>query len=164
MPMSIIYEVRGEISSKPASTEIFIPESFSLAQYTIFAVGMAEFLNAFIKGAIISATLSIGLDLSALTSNTASSDSDVHEIGAFEFLAEDGFTTKVNLPTMSTSLTVAGTEQLDLADPAIDDFVTAMLDGIAVTGGTIEPSDIGELDVEELIFATYQTKNSGSNL
>lgn len=164
MALSVIFEIRGELGSKTATTEIFIPEGFNLIEYGLFAVAMAEIVDAFIKGKIISATLSIGVDLSALTGNTNESDSDIQEIGGFEFLAEDGFTTKVNLPTFPTSLTVTGSETIDLAEPVIDAFVDAMLTGVAVTGGTIQPSDIGELDIEELIFADYQNRNSGSNI
>lgn len=164
MAISVIYEVKGEISKKTATSEIFIPESFSLAEYGIFAAGLATFIDAMLKGKIVAATLSIGLDLSALTSNTASSGSDVQERGCFEYLAVDGFSTKVNLPTFDTSDLVAGSEQIDLSLPAIDAFNDAMLTGVAVTGGTIQPCDVGELDIEELMFATYQTNNSGSNI
>lgn len=163
MAWSLIFEYKGDLGQKNATSEIFLPQTFSLVQYGLFAVAMAEIINDFVKGQIVSATLSIGLDVSALTGNTNETDSDVQEVGGFEFLAEDGFVTKVNLPTFPTSLTVAGTEQIDIADTDVDAFVEAMLTGIAVTGGTIQPSDVGELDIEELIFAEYQNKNSGNN-
>jgi hypothetical protein len=51
---------------------------------------------------------------------------------------------------------------LNQAETNVAAFIAAMETGIAVTGGTISPCDIGESSIVDTVFAREAFKNSGA--
>jgi hypothetical protein len=64
------------------------------------------------------------------------------------------------IPTFSEALVQAGTDAVDTADLDVAAFVTAMQDGIVVTGGTISPTNSRDNDVVSLASARQQFRRT----
>ena len=100
------------------------------------------------------ASFCFGLDLSTATIKGAPSGvSDVFQKGLFQFNSLNGFTS-MRLPAISETKVVVGSDAIDTSDADVAAFITAMEDGIVVTGGTISPSDYRVGDISSLKFAT----------
>lgn len=162
VPFQVIYTVVDD-SGDTATTAVDVPTTFSLAQFTEFGVGMAELIDAIMGGVITNAGLRINVDLSALTANTTTPDADAEEIGDFQFLTADGYPVDVRVPCIEEALEAANSDDLDQGQAAIAAFITAMEDGIAVTGGTIAPCDRGEDDIVATVYARSELRNSGKS-
>jgi hypothetical protein len=65
------------------------------------------------------------------------------------------------VPGILESLVIPNSKELDLAEPAVAAIITAMQNGIAVTGGTITPSDIQEEDIVGFESALERFRASG---
>lgn len=154
--MAVAFEIIATISDEsgdPATTTIKVPSGFSLAQYGEFATQMGTILDAMLAGRLEAFDLALTADLSALTGNVAGAASDVEELGRFSFRTGDNRAVKLNVPALNESLVAVGTDDLDLVDPAIAAVESMMVDGLAVTGGTISPCDVGEDDIISLEYA-----------
>lgn len=160
IPFQVVYTTE-DASGDKATTSIDVPISFSLAQYGEFASDMAALIDAFIGGVIVSAGLTVNIDLSGLTSNATLSTADVEEVGAFLFTTGEGRPVDVNVPCIIETLEAAGSDNLDQADADIAAFISAIEDGIATAGGTIAPCDRGEGDLTTTVYARSELRNSG---
>lgn len=136
-----------------AESAIKIPSSPSIAQFTEFAQAMAQLIDPIVSGLISSAGVRVSIDISALTGNIKASQGDVQDVGAFRYRTGDARPVRVNVPAISEALVLANSDDLDTAAPAVSAFNTAMLSGIAVVGGTIQPCDVDEDDIVTLSFA-----------
>lgn len=165
MTVQIVYEVEDQ-SGTDGTTEVKIAGTPTIAQMTGFAVAYAEALNALIEGAIKRAIAFIRPDVGDLDGdeNVVDALSDVECIGKFEFATASGDRVKFNLPALDEA--IAGTDDnsdsINTSGAEIEALVDAMLDGIAVTGGTIAPCDIGGVSLTNLIFAREAFTNSGA--
>lgn len=160
--VSLIYTIVGNMPNEKSTTEIHFTSGFNLSQYSGYAVAFATLLNNLIGGKILDASLNFGVDLSGLSSNTAEVFSDVQEIAAFEFVTEEGNPVKLSVPALIETAVVDLTHELDQTDARVADIITMMEDGIAVTGGTIVPCDVGEDPIAGVIYARERSKNSGA--
>jgi len=163
MPLAptISYTIRDN-DQDPAETSVHVPSGSTLARYTEFAQRHAESIEGVILGVFDeTARLSVPVDISALTSNVALDTSDVEQVGAYQFADGNNEPVDVNVPCVQPLATVPFTDGLDLAATDILNFVTAMTDGLAVTGGTIQPCSISESDIQDIFFARKETRNSG---
>lgn len=160
MPFVLTYTIEGDVGNEDATHSVYLPTSFSIAQYTTFSAGLATALNNLIQGKILQATLSLVVDVSALTDNV-SYLGDIEEKGYFQFLDANGDTVDLSIPALNESLVVPTTHELDQTETAISDIVTAMTGGIAVTGGTIIPCGVAETDIVGLIVAEESFISSG---
>jgi len=154
--MAVAFEIIATVSDESgdtSTTTIKVPSGFTLSQYGEFAVQMGTVLDAMLAGRLESFDLALTADLSALTGNVAGSASDVEELGRFSFRTTDNRAVKLNVPALNESLVAVGTDDLDLVDPAIAAVESMMVDGLAVTGGTILPCDVGEDDIVSLEYA-----------
>lgn len=154
--MAVAFEIIATLSDESgddATTTLKVPSGFSLSQYGEFAVAMAALVDDMLSGRVESLELCLSADLSGLTGNVIGAASDVEEVGRFQFRTVDGRPVKLNLPTLNESLVAVGTDDLDLVDPNIAAIETMMVDGIAVTLGTITPCDVAEDDIVSLEFA-----------
>lgn len=135
--------------SKPSFTKVRIPTGFSITAMTEFAQGMAQLIANISDGRLTRASICVGLSLATATLKaTPDSDADIAEKGFFGFgTALAGFRTKMKLPAWNEIYTIAGSDAINQADPNVAAFLAAMEDGLAVTGGTIAPTDIRENDV-----------------
>lgn len=159
IPNEISLQIR-DASGTIGSTKAFVNNSHSLAQYNELAPLLAEAVDGFIGGVIENAKLTVPVNISALTP-PASVNADVQELGQFAFRTAEGRINKVNIPCWAETLTVTGGDDIDLADPAVAAFTAAMLNGIAVTGGTIIPCDIGEGDLTTTAYARERFRSRG---
>jgi hypothetical protein len=115
-----------------------------------------------IVGGIVSkAVLKRSVDVGDLTDNGVGVASDIEDIGAFSFRTAEFRRVRVNVPGLLESLVIPNSKELDLSEPAVAAIVVAMTSGIAVTGGTIQPSDIQEDDIIALEDALERFRASG---
>ncbi len=144
-----------------ATHSIFIPDTFSLAQYTEFGRALAVLIDPVVHGLISGLSFTVSIDLSALTNNTIDGASDVDDVAAFQFLTAGGKAVSVNIPAMFEGIVSAGSDDIDVSDVDVAAFRTAMASGIAVTGGTVTPCDVQEVDIVSLVYARENFRPSG---
>ncbi len=162
MPVNLIYTIEGDTQGEKSTTSLTLWDGNLLDSLQKFGVAFATILNNAIMGKILDAFLVFDVDISGLTGNTLSDASDVEEIGAFEFGTAENNRIKLNLPGLQEAKVIADTHELDTADSDIAAIIAMMEDGLSVTGGTIEPCDIGGDDIVDTFFAREQFRNSGS--
>lgn len=160
MPVELIYTVQDR-KGKTATTSVKLGSGEIFSRVETFHAAFAQALDNLIGGLIRSAFAVLGVDLSGLTGNAEDPDSDNEDIGAFEFVTTQGNRVKFNLPGIDELQVDNSTGELDQTDPDIAAIITMFEDGIAVTGGTILPCDIGEDDIVGLLFARERWRNSG---
>jgi len=159
--IELIMEVEDRSGDK-ASTSVKLEATATIAQMGVFAVAWATAVNLFILGKIISVVGYLLPSIGTLTSNTIVETSDVEHIGKFQFITANGRRVNVNIPALDEAAVNAySSDALDQAEPEVAAFIAAMLSGIAVTGGTISPTDIGEDNITDVIFAREAFRNSG---
>lgn len=159
--LAIVYTAIDD-NGERGSTTIHIPDSFSLSQIGEFGEAMATLVDAVLGGKVESADLGVFVDISALTSNTALSTSDVEEVGAFAFEAVGGFPVKVNIPAIDELMVLSGSDDIDQSDSDIAAFIALMESGLAVTGGTVIPCDVDENDITTTVYARERFRASGT--
>jgi hypothetical protein len=140
---------------KPSFTKIRVPTGFTVSQYIEFVQGMSQTLADISNCRITRASFVVGLDLSGATIKAVASGlSDIAQKALMGFsTAVAGLRTKLKLPALSETKVNTGSDTLDQADPDVAAFITAMENGIAVTGGTIAPTDSRENDVTTTDYA-----------
>lgn len=144
-----------DAKGKTSFTKVRVPLGFVIADYVEFGQGMAQFLANISTGKITQTSFCVGMDLSGSTIKAVASGlSDIAQKALLGFSTiVAGFRTKLKLPAISEAKVVVGSDTLDLADPDVAAFVSAMEVGIVVTGGTIQPTDIRLNDVSVLDYA-----------
>jgi len=163
MAANLIYTIVGNKPGETSTTSLWLSDTNTLANLRGFGAAFATLLNNFITGKILSSALVFDVDISGITGNAvAETFADVEEIGAFQFVTEDGVRVSINVPAVFETAVVDLTHQLDLADARVDDLVTAIVDGIAVTGGTVNATDVGSVDIDALVFARENARPSGA--
>lgn len=148
-------------SGESATATISLPTAFSLAQFTEFGRAMAVFVDDMVSGLISRCELSVGVDLSSLTGNTAAAGGDVQEINTYQFVTAAGRTVNINIPGTDETDVSPNSDDLDTVDAEQAAFINAMISGIAVTGGTIAPTDIDSEDITDLVYAREAARASG---
>ena len=157
----VIYTVIDDDGDR-ATTSINIPTGFSLSQIVEFGAGMATLIDAVLDGRVESCEVAFSVDVADLTNNIVGTSSDVEEIGAFKFTTANGFPVNMNLPGLDEGFVGVGTDDLDVALPAVAALITAMETGIATSGGTIAPCDVGEDTIALTNSARERFRASGS--
>ena len=159
-PIEIIYTIEDR-RKRTATTSVKVGSGETKGRVTLFAVAFADAIDNLMNGIIRSAVALLSVDISGLTSNTATNDSDVEEIAAASFTSGVGTKVDVNIPAVLETLVNNDTGNLDDTSAAYQAFRTMMETGIAVTGGTIVPCDIGEETGLELDYFRERSRNSG---
>lgn len=147
---------------KSSFTKIRIPTGFSFAQYTEFIQDAAQLLADTSVGILTGASFTVSLDLSGSTIKAvANTLSDVAEKAFFQFgSAVSGFFSRLNLPAIDETYIPVGTDAVDTAHPDIAAFTATMIDGIAITSGTLQPvTDRGD-DLVSVDIAVEQFRKS----
>jgi hypothetical protein len=161
MAHKLIAEIQDRSGDK-GSTSLWLPSGASIANITTFCVAWATALNNIITGKILGIWLFNLVSPTPLTDNTLQSIADVEHVAKFKFRTILGRDVLINLPAVDEDVVAAySSDELDQADPQTAAFIAAMLSGIAVTGGTIAPCDIGEGSLANVIFARESFRNSG---
>lgn len=148
--------------SREATTSVKLGSSEVKSRVQLFAVAWANAIDNLIGGVIRNAIATLYPDISAITSNTATNDSDVEEILSCYFASSPQLRTEFNVPAILETLIINETGYADEAAPAIQALLTMMEDGIAVTGGNILPCDVGGVGPIENIYLRERSRNSGT--
>lgn len=163
MTWTIIYSIQDE-KSKTSMTEVKLPAATAAADVEIFAAQMASLINALISGAITRIGITKTISLPAGLNAAAASGADVEEGARFQFKTENGFYSGLRLPTFAESFIVAGSKEVDIVPADVAAFVTAMTDGIDLSGaggsGVVAPCDSRDEDLTALEFAREQFLSS----
>lgn len=160
MPTEIIYTVEDR-AGRTATTSVKLPSVEPKTRVQTFHEAFVSALDDLIGGVIRSAIAVLQIDISGVTGNLEDPDSDVEDVGAFEFVTAEGNRVKLNLPAVDELFVDNSSGNLDQTDSQIAAIITMMEDGIAVTGGTIQPCDIGEDSIVGTLFARERFRNSG---
>lgn len=144
-----------DAKGKTSFTKVRIPTGFALADYTQFGFGIAQSIANISDCRITNVSFCLGIDLSGATIKAAASVlSDIAQKAIVGFgTAVSGFRTLMKIPAIVESKIVLGSDTVDQTDADWAAFLTAMEDGIVVTGGTISPCDIRENDVTTTEYA-----------
>lgn len=148
-------------SGDTSTTTVNIPTSFSLAQYIEFGRALAQLIDPLTGAKITSAEMGVTADISAVTSNTADTGSDVQDVGRFTFTTGQNRKVSLSVAGISSTVLADGTNNIDVADANVVALVNAMTNGLATAGGTIQPTDIGEDDVVSLVSGLRKTRGRG---
>ncbi len=150
MAIGLNFTVRDDKGAISRFT-VNLPAGTSFDDVTLFAQQLFPLVDPLVNGAITDVSVNLPIDGISLQT-TAALTSDVQEIGQFVFNAVGGFLKRIGLPTFSELKVLAGSAQIDQTDPDVAAFITAMVDGIDLTGvggsGTIQPSDYRDADLE----------------
>lgn len=149
-------------AGKRATSTLFFTTGLTLAQITEGISAMLELLDNVVGTIIYAAQAVLEVDISGLTGNTTGVTSDVEQVGEFNCVTAANRKVLINVPGIMDNLSVVGSDDLDTTQADIAAFITALEDGIATTGGTIIPCDVGELDIVEVTTARERVRNSGS--
>ena len=162
--MALTYEMTytmSDDSGESATTSIHLPTAFTLAQFTEFGRAMADLIDNIVAGLVARCELTLNFDISSITSNLAGTGADVKEISAFQFATAAGRPVEINVPGTIETHVIANSDELDQANADIAAFITAVEDGIAVTGGTMTVTDVDSEDVVTTNYAREAARASG---
>lgn len=143
-----IGDAKGDVST----VTIPIPSSTSMNDAYLFAQEIAKLVEPLVNGTLRS--LRVNFEVPFTPWAVASSIADIQEKARFSFRTVGNFLKSISLPTILESIFTPGSAQVDTSDADVAAFVTAMTDGIDLTGvggsGTIEPSDARDADLTSL--------------
>ena len=139
---------------KTSFTKVRVPTGYTIANYVEFAQGAAQVLADMSNAQITNVSLTFGLDLSGQGLRTvASTVSDIYQKIRFQWTtALAGFQAMFSVPATSESKIVTGSDAVDEVDVDVAAFITAVEDGIVVTGGTMNFVDSRGNDITALQF------------
>lgn len=155
-----VYYVVSDAKGDTSTVTVPIPDTTDVADAALFVEALGPLIGALTDGALESAGINVEVDASGIGGWAAASTlSDVQEKARFAFRTAGGFLKSLSLPTFIESKLVnsgAGKE-VDLTDGDVSAFVTAMEDGLSVTGlggtGSVFPSDYRGDDITTLVEA-----------
>lgn len=158
MPATITFFFKEYGTNKEGSTSIDFPSSITKVTAGELAIAFADLMGKFTLGRIDRANVSFDINLGVDSDySVADTLSDLRDKARFAFNAtgaEGLFAKLMTIPTYDESFTLTGDDKpIDTSDAIIDAFVDAMLNGIAVTAGTIEPVDSRAYNIFELEYA-----------
>jgi hypothetical protein len=163
MAYTIMISIQDE-KGKTSTTELNVPPATAYDDVRIMAGQMATLIDSMISGAIIRIGIVDSVDLPAGIAAAPGAGSDVEEGARFQYRTANGFYSAMRLATFDESRIVAGAATVDLTDADVAAFVTAMTDGLDLSGaggsGTIQPCDKRDEDLTALEFAREQFLSS----
>lgn len=143
----------GDARFKLSSVSIDIPDTTTLAQVQEFTLAMAAIIDNMTQGNIGNWNLLAPreLDFTGLK-NQAGSTADNEEKGVFTFLTENGYNSRIAIPSFSDSDVVTGSDTIDQTDVDIAAFIAAMTAGIELTDtSVVQPCDYRGDDIITLV-------------
>lgn len=161
LPYTLDYVFRGN-SAKRGSVGIHTAVGLTLAQYAEGAGALAALLDDFTNGILLSGSMTIPFDISGLSSNLAEENSDVEEVSEIGMVTTEGRPVVSNIPGTPQIFFIDGSDDLDQSDPDLAALISMFENGLSVTGGTIIPTDVEEVDILSVTRARKVTKPSGT--
>jgi hypothetical protein len=166
MVLSVIYTFKDG-KDKTSFTEVPIPLGTTLANAVIFAQQMAILVDALITGRVARIGIAATVTMPGGIAVVAAATSDVEEGAVFQYRTSGGFHKSCRIPTFNEAMIVTGSDVVNIADPDVLAFNTAMLTGINLAGfggtGTVSPCDLREEDLVAIDFAREDFQNSRRN-
>jgi len=161
----IIFTFRDR-KGKTATTEFKIPTGITLANMVEFAQDMASLIDPITNCQIINVSIGVRVDTSALgLTGAAGATADVEEKGVFQFTTALNTYTTVNIPGISDTDVVDGSDELDTSDAEIAAFIAGMTGGLTLTDtSTVQPTDAREEDITAIVFARERFRSSGKRV
>lgn len=161
MPLQIIAEIEDK-SGNVGTTSVNVDDGATLDGINGFAQAWGQAINDLTLGVIRRIVGFISLVSISLTSNTMSDSADVEEIGKFQFRSASGQRVNISIPCLDETAVGAFTsDDLNLADGDVDAFLSALLDGVTISGHNFIACDVGEELLTTLTFAREAFRNSG---
>lgn len=146
-----ISDAKGEQSV----VSIPLPTATSITDASLFAEQVIPLIEPLVNGALRDARLSVPIPYTPWIATA--SISDVQEKARFAFRTVNDFLKLISIPSVVESIFSPGTKNVDTTDTDVAAFVTAMVDGIDLTGvggsGVIQPCDVRGEDLTELATA-----------
>lgn len=161
IPFTIDVVYRDESGSR-ATAGYHVGSELTQPQYVEGGQALAPLLDDFTDGVIESMSLTVPVDISGLTDNTAEVGSDVEEAAEFGMITTENRGVSVVIPGLLSDYFTPGSDDLDQSDPLLAPLISMFENGLATTGGTIQPCDVGEIDVSSVIRARKITRPSGT--
>lgn len=149
-------------AGKTATFSEFFADTLTVAQIEEGVLLHAPKIDGILSGIINRMEFCVAVDLSGLTGNTVGSTADVEEVGEFIFLTDANRRVSLNVPCINDTASVVGSDDLDQTDSDVDALIDAMIDGLTVTGGNLQPCDADEADITAVKSARERVRNSGS--
>lgn len=152
MPIHIYFTIqdgKGETST----VTIPFPDGTPLTDIPHLVQAFADLLDPLTTGGLLQAGARIIQDATGWI-GTPSASADVQEKAEFILRTANGFLKRLNLPTFLESLFTPGSAVVDTADADVAAFVTALEDGVDLTGvggsGVVQPCDLRGEDLVSL--------------
>lgn len=149
-PIILTYVIAdGSVPVKYSAQKYNIPTTFSGAQREEFALALAQVVDDIIEGAIVKITLTTEVDLPAGIKGAGNPGSDVEEGAEFSWSTATGHPSTNRVATFKESQysDLGDSTQVDQSNTEVAAYITAILSGLAVTGGTVQPCDSHGLDL-----------------
>ena len=150
-----IQDGKGETST----TEINLPGNLVLLSAQEAAGALGVLIQAMIGGVItrVSLQYAVTYDNGGIS---PAQFSDVEEGARFQFRTQGGFYTALRIPTFDESRITSGGKNVDMTNADVAAFVDAMVDGVNVSLGLVQPCDKRGDNIAALSFAREQFLSS----
>jgi hypothetical protein len=134
---------------------LWLPAASTSVDIQEFTDLYIEELDPLIGGLIVSASVSMPLTTTGAEVEADKAAifpiSDVEEGAIFKYRSTNQFPFRHRIPTFLEGAFVSGTVDVDEADADVSDYVDAMIDGLVVTSGTLQPIEHRDEDLTLLI-------------
>lgn len=149
-------------ANKDSTNTVYIADGLSLAQITEGLQAFASLVDDVVTTILRGLSFTVSIDISALTGNISSADSDVEEVAEYISTTAAGREVVLNLPATNDTQSALGSDDLDQTDVNVADLISMLEDGLATTGGTIIPCDVDENDIVSVVTARERVRNTGT--
>ena len=132
---------------KQSVIQVPIPYATTPTNARAFVRAMGAVIGPLVTGKLISAGVTLEVPIGEITGfpSSASTVSDVQEKGFFSFRSAVNSLRRMTIPTILETLFNVGASTINQSHADVAAFITAMEDGVDVSGvggsGTIQPSD-----------------------
>lgn len=160
-----------DAKGKPSRTTLYNPDTNSIGTpIDIVAlinagVAMTEIIAKLAKGGVSGASLCVDLGSQIGSAQfVPDADSDVEEGALFNFRTLSNFFTRSRIPTFDEAKLVPGTDDVDLTDPDVAAYTSAMLTGVSVNDSEGNPITVNfsdsrgdDVNVMESAYESFQS-------
>lgn len=142
---NVFYTIQDAKGQK-STTTLPIPATTTPANALAAVKAFGPLIGAITGGALVNAGVTLSVDVGTISGfGAAAADSDVQEKGFFSFRSVTNFIKSFNVPTILETVFSPGTKFIDQANTAIAALLTAVTDGVDVSGvggtGTVSMVD-----------------------
>lgn len=116
---------------KKSTTIIHLPPNLpNLGRYQAIAGNWMDSVDRVIKGRIVYAGITFGMELEGGIRTEADPLSDVEEGARFVFNTLNGYKTQFRIPTFDETKIIEGTREVNLTDADVETLLENVIDGI----------------------------------